>query len=283
MWHLQGKLSNTLGAQLNALLDPLTKPRSTTVEDENGNTTPIPDQRPYGQRLHDALDEACARLLKIKDQPSSGGTPTSVIVTITLDDLLANTGLAETSDGIQLSPDQLLRIAEEAEIWPTVINHHNVPLAVGRTRRIATPGQTMALHIRDGGCSFPGCIHPPSYCDRHHILDWIHGGPTDLDNLTLRSADTTTPTSCRKAGPAASTPTNYPNGHHPGGSTNTNAPKSTPASDASTPNANNSNGGDNHPTPHERPKFRPRSRGVVRRPAWTRAILVAAGKPRLRR
>jgi hypothetical protein len=185
MWHLQGKLTNTLGAQLNALLDPLTKPRTTTVEDENGETTPIPDQRPYGQRLHDAFDEACARLLKMNDQPGCGGTPTSVVVTITLEDLLAKAGLAETSDGSQLSADQLLRIADEAEIWPTIINQHSVPLAVGRTRRIASTGQTMALHIRDGGCSFPGCTHPTSYCDRHHILDWIHGGPTDLDNLTL--------------------------------------------------------------------------------------------------
>ena len=29
MWHLAGRLTNTLGAQLNAILDPLTKPRST--------------------------------------------------------------------------------------------------------------------------------------------------------------------------------------------------------------------------------------------------------------
>ena len=152
MWHLQGKLSNTVGAQLNAILDPLSKPRSTTMEDQDGQTTPIPDQRPYGQRLHDALDEACARLLKTKDQPGCGGTPASVIVTISLQDLLAKAGLAETSDGSQLSADQLLRIADEAEIWPTIINHHNVPLAVGRTRRLATPGQTMALHTRDGGC-----------------------------------------------------------------------------------------------------------------------------------
>ena len=43
----------------------------------------------------------------------------------------------------------------------------------------------MALIARDGGCSFPGCTHPPQWCDRHHILDWILGGPTDLDNLTL--------------------------------------------------------------------------------------------------
>ena len=29
MWHLAGRLTNTVGAQLNAILDPLTKPRST--------------------------------------------------------------------------------------------------------------------------------------------------------------------------------------------------------------------------------------------------------------
>jgi Domain of unknown function (DUF222)/HNH endonuclease len=155
------------------------------VESEDGTTTQIPDERPHGQRLHDGLDEMCARLLKMADQPASGGTPASVIVTIGLEELLAKAGLAETSDGSQLSADQLLRIADEADIWPTIINQHNVPLALGRTRRIATPGQTMALHIRDGGCSFPGCTYPPSYCDRHHIVDWILGGLTDLDNLTL--------------------------------------------------------------------------------------------------
>jgi hypothetical protein len=43
----------------------------------------------------------------------------------------------------------------------------------------------MALTARDGGCSFPGCTHPPQWCDRHHIVDWILGGNTDLNNLTL--------------------------------------------------------------------------------------------------
>jgi hypothetical protein len=109
----------------------------------------------------------------MKDQPVSGGTPTSVIVTIGLQELLAKAGLAETSDGSQLSAEQLLRIADEAEIWPTIINHHNVPLALGRTRRLASPGQTMALHIRDAGCSFPW-LHPSAQLVRptpHSGLD----------------------------------------------------------------------------------------------------------------
>jgi hypothetical protein len=108
-----------------------------------------------------------------------------VIVTIGADELLQRAGIAETSDGTQLSADQLLRIADEAEIWPTIIDRNGVPLALGRTRRIASRGQTMALIAREGGCSFPGCDHLPQWCDRHHIIDWIDGGPTDLDKLTL--------------------------------------------------------------------------------------------------
>jgi Domain of unknown function (DUF222) len=185
MWQLQGRLTNTVGAQLNAILDPLCKPRTSTLEDKNGTTTQIPDERPYGQRLHDGLDEACGKLLKSADQPSIGGVPASVIVTVQLEDLLAKAGFAETVDGSQVSSEQLLRIADEAEIWPTLINRDGVPLALGRSQRLASRGQTMALIARDAGCSFPGCTHPPSWCDRHHIRDWIDGGPTDLDNMTL--------------------------------------------------------------------------------------------------
>ena len=185
MWHLAGRLTDSVGAQLNAILDPLTKPRSSAIEDENGTIVDILDQRPQVQRLHDALEDACARLLKAADQPSVGGIPASVIVTISLDDLLAKAGLAEAADGSQLTFDQLLRIANEAEIWPTIIDRNGVPLALGRSRRLASAGQTMALIARDAGCSFPGCTHPPQWCDRHHILDWILGGLTDVDNLTL--------------------------------------------------------------------------------------------------
>jgi hypothetical protein len=107
------------------------------------------------------------------------------VVTITLDDLLAKAGVAETADGTQLSADQLWRLVDEAEIWPIITSRHGVPLASGRSQRLASKGQTLALIARDGGCSFPGCTHPPAWCDRHHILDWISGGETDLNNLTL--------------------------------------------------------------------------------------------------
>ena len=34
-------------------------------------------------------------------------------------------------------------------------------------------------------CAFPGCDRPVHWCDAHHVHWWEHGGPTDIDNLTL--------------------------------------------------------------------------------------------------
>jgi Domain of unknown function (DUF222) len=172
MWQLEGKLTNTVGAQLHAILDPLTRPCTSTIE-VDGKTTEIPDPRHYGQRMHDVFEDACGRLLQLADRPAVGGTPASVIVTIGADELLQRAGIAETSDGTQLSADQLLRIANEAEIWPTIIDRTGVPLTLGRTRRIASRGQTMALIAREGGCSFPGLRSSPAMVRPapHHRLD----------------------------------------------------------------------------------------------------------------
>jgi Domain of unknown function (DUF222)/HNH endonuclease len=59
------------------------------------------------------------------------------------------------------------------------------PLEVGRTTRTVSPAQRNALIVRDGGCAFPGCDRPQSWCEAHHLRHWAHGGPTDLGNLVL--------------------------------------------------------------------------------------------------
>ena len=48
-------------------------------------------------------------------------------------------------------------MADQAEVYWAAVNAQGVPLQLGRTRRIATRGQTAALIARDKGCSFPGC------------------------------------------------------------------------------------------------------------------------------
>jgi hypothetical protein len=184
-WSGELRLTGTLGCKLHALLSPLAKPRVNTAVGPNGGPIEVLDERTYGQRLHDALEDLCDRLLRTGDQPASAGTPATVIVTIDAESLLARTGHGVASTGTLIPVARLLELAAEAEIIPTVLNRGGAVLSLGRSRRIASRAQTLALVARDGGCSFPGCSHPPEWCERHHVRAWVDGGSTDLDNLTL--------------------------------------------------------------------------------------------------
>jgi len=56
---------------------------------------------------------------------------------------------------------------------------------VGRDQRLFTARQRIGLAARDGGCLFPGCDRPPSWCEAHHIVPWSRGGRTDLADGVL--------------------------------------------------------------------------------------------------
>ncbi len=282
------RLTPEVGVKLQAILSSLSSPRVDNAVGMAGA-----DLRSHEQRLHDALGDVCARLLRAGGLPDSGGTPATVIVTIDQTDLLADLARADafhqseggredtarssregagsghdgdegvgeresvgegqsglrslslskgrpddlgpsagsgsetphpdcildtthpdtvfatcpvqrpdhghppgrvrqrrprrgiTSDGTSLTVPELLKLAGEAEIYPIVLTQHGKLLDLGRSRRIANKHQTLALIARDGGCSFPGCDHPPEWCERHHVVPWIYDGPTDLKNLTL--------------------------------------------------------------------------------------------------
>ena len=94
--------------------------------------------------------------------------------------------VVHTEDGLIALPagvaDQ--RICESGTMTVTVDASGN-PLDVGRERRLFTPAQRIALAIRDGGCRIPGCDRPASYCEAHHIDEWVGGGRTDIDRGIL--------------------------------------------------------------------------------------------------
>jgi Domain of unknown function (DUF222)/HNH endonuclease len=68
---------------------------------------------------------------------------------------------------------------------PTLGGAASQPLDVGRASRVITPAQRSALAVRDGGCVFPDCHRPLAWCEGHHLVHWLDGGPTDLANLAL--------------------------------------------------------------------------------------------------
>jgi hypothetical protein len=179
------RLTGTAGAKLTALLQPLARPRVESHTDPDGTVVQLVDERTYGQRTHDALEDLCDRTLAAGAVVGVGGTPATVIVTIDYDDLTDRLGYGATSDGTLLSARDVLKLATEADIVPAVLSHTGAVLELGRTRRIATHTQTLALIARDHGCSFPGCGRAPEWCERHHITEWVDGGLADLDNLTL--------------------------------------------------------------------------------------------------
>ena len=56
---------------------------------------------------------------------------------------------------------------------------------VGRSKRVVSEPARRALAARDGHCRWPECDRPASWSAAHHVVHWIHGGSTDLDNLIL--------------------------------------------------------------------------------------------------
>ena len=182
MYRIQGRVTGWVANQMKAVLDPLAKPLPAPDDLRPGV---VADDRTPGQRLHDAFGEVFGWLLHDDQLSDAGGYPATVIVTIDYRDLARRSGFGRLADGSPIAPDTLLRKAAEAEIIPVVLGAGGEVLSLGRSCRIANKRQTAALIARDGGCSFPGCDRPPSWCERHHIISWLEGGPTDVDNLTL--------------------------------------------------------------------------------------------------
>ena len=183
-WHLTGFLDIETGAKLNTILKNLSVPR-----DAN-------DDRTSSERRMGALDQICAAVLE-HGLPADNGIRPHINVTVDAETLKA---MAERQSRRTLSldlqpatlegfgpigPGLLAHLLCGAEITPfltTTIGKNLEILDVGRTERLATPRQSKAISLRQGGiCAAPACRHPISH--NHHLTWWSKGGRTDLDNL----------------------------------------------------------------------------------------------------
>jgi hypothetical protein len=81
----------------------------------------------------------------------------------------------------------LARRLHTAMAWlpPVLGGAPRQPLDLGRATRVVQPAQRTALAVRAGGCVFPDCARPLAWCEAHHLVPWLEGGPTDLPNLAL--------------------------------------------------------------------------------------------------
>jgi hypothetical protein len=203
---VNGLLEPEAGQTLLAALDPLARPANAD------------DDRSGGQRRADALAELARRTLESGRLPQSGGVRPQLLVTVDLASLLGHPGgLGGDTDGVgPLDPETCRRLACDGAVTRVLVSRHPTdhlagtdaslagqlqaaatrlpatlggaptqPLEVGRTSRVVSAAQRAALVVRDGGCAVAGCQRPPAWCEAHHLVHWLHGGPTDLANLAL--------------------------------------------------------------------------------------------------
>lgn len=143
------------------------------LKDANG------ELKPMRQRLGEAFREYVERFPADRT-PQTAGVNATIVVTMTLEQLLANNGTALLDDGSRMSAGQARRLACEAGIIPAVLGTKSQPLDLGRTARLFTKAQRVALALRDGGCTAKGCETSASGCHAHHDDPWSRHGSTDL-------------------------------------------------------------------------------------------------------
>jgi hypothetical protein len=127
--------------------------------------------------------------------PQAGGAKPQVTVTIDLDTLRGQTtdlfnahGAwtgARLRSGTPVAAETARRLACDCGLVPVVLGAASEPLDAGRKQRLVTPAIRRALEVRDGGCRFPGCDRPVSWCDAHHLKHWVHDGETSIRNMIL--------------------------------------------------------------------------------------------------
>jgi hypothetical protein len=162
---------------INAVLDPVNGAAVRGALEPLARPSGEHDHREREQRMADALVEMITHGGKQNVQLQV----TSSIETLL--DLLGAPG-ADMEFSLPISSKTVERWACDCSVTRILMQDSTV-IDVGRSKRVISPPLKRALHARDGHCLWPGCERPASWCDGHHLVSWIHGGSTELDNLAL--------------------------------------------------------------------------------------------------
>ncbi|MFI8632475.1 DUF222 domain-containing protein [Microbacterium sp. NPDC077663] len=187
-------LDDEMGPWLRSVLDAALRPRRggprfMTAGERAESEALVGDDRTNEQLSYDVLVDVlrAGALATAKDVFGAREPGVRVIVTDAAADPLGRhgaTGIVE--DGGSALPGSVVDRAQCAGGRIRIdTDAAGKPLAVGRDERLFTRAQRIALAARDGGCLWPGCERPPSYCEAHHRVPWSEGGVTDTDDGVL--------------------------------------------------------------------------------------------------
>jgi hypothetical protein len=159
------------------------------VESIVQKSRPRGDERSRAQQNADALVQLCDNQLASGNLPMLRTQQPHVIVTIDVEDLAdtehSGRDAGRTGFGAAISAARARWLACDGIVSRIVMGPGGQPLDVGRTHRVVPAHIRRAVEQRDGHCVFTGCDAPSHWCDVHHLLEWINGGATSLENSGL--------------------------------------------------------------------------------------------------
>ena len=181
--------NGVLGADLAGFLDPEGASTLANALDliEPPDPTGGPDlARSLSQRRGEGLVKLAQHYLDARNGPGGRAVPSvAVVFTPELDRWLLEDHRCELDGFGPVPRSTVARLACDARAaWITLDGNREV-LNLGRESRTVTAAQRRAVTVRDRHCQHPGCRAPARWCDVHHLIEWEHGGTTDLDNLVL--------------------------------------------------------------------------------------------------
>jgi hypothetical protein len=183
---LDASTGQTVLTALRAVEDAGVRSRVGHRSGEHHSPSAEPDPRTPAQRRADALGEICRQWLDLAERPLVSGERPHVVVTMDIESLEGRLGRrCGLEDTGPMTSETARRWACDAHVTRVITDGSSQPLDVGRKTKVVPPALRRAVAVRDGGCAFPGCERPSSWCDVHHIRHWADGGTTSIDNLLL--------------------------------------------------------------------------------------------------
>ncbi|MGC5248738.1 DUF222 domain-containing protein [Gordonia sp. DT219] len=169
---VRANLDAVAGEKLHSLVESLSAPKP----QPDGSLDPRSADRKRADALETILELAEKGLADetVSCKPTGG-----VLLTIPAD--APKLSALEFMGSVTPATAKTLRC--DAGVTVVIVDGEQVPLNVGREKRLFTPAQRKALLIRDECCI--KCGAPASRTQAHHLRHWADGGATDLDNGCL--------------------------------------------------------------------------------------------------
>ena len=173
-WELEGSFDAAGGEVIATAL------RLCSSTDAEGEASRSP-----ARRRADALVDVCRFVLDHRQEAAHRRHRPHMNVVIDYDDLLASMPGHWVQGGL-VDPSTIGALLCDAGVHRVVTEGRSAILDYGTSTRTVPASLWAAVVLRDRHCRHPGCDRPSQWCEAHHVIPVLDGGPTCMTNLVLK-------------------------------------------------------------------------------------------------